>query len=181
MSKRFFTTRSFAVVGCLSLVVAVVILGVWFVLGPGPGGPRLPINGGGCCSVGDAAVEYVWSGEKIALAIWCVGTRGPNGSSSESGLFSSTSRGFFSSADGKQIKWAWHDPREKGGDFEIDGTRYDMANGALFLLSTKDGQLRVTQLDVDLSQVQGGTQGFEALAKKEPRIGKFIAEASGQK
>ncbi|MBI3411598.1 MAG: hypothetical protein HY040_24990 [Planctomycetes bacterium] len=181
MGKRLFTTRSVAIVGCLVLVTLVVILGVWLTLGLGPRGPRLAINGGGTCSVGETAVEYVFSGDKIALAIWCAGIHGPSGSSSESGLFSSTSRGFFSSADGKRIKWAWQDPREKGGDFEIDGTRYDLADGGLFLLSTKDGQVRVTQLDVDLSQVQANTQGFEALAKKEPRIAKFIAEASGQK
>jgi hypothetical protein len=181
MGKRLFTTRSVAIVGCLVFVAAVVIFGVWFVLVPDSRGPRLPINGGGSCSVGDDAVQYVRSGDKIALVIWCVGNHGHSSLSSESGLFSSTSRGFLSSADGKQIKWAWDDPREKGGDFEIDGTRYDLANGALFLLSTKDRQLRVTQLHVDLSHVQGSTQGFEALAKKEPRIAKFIAEASGQK
>jgi hypothetical protein len=56
-----------------------------------------------------------------------------------------------------------------------------VANGTLFLVATKDGQIRVTQLDVALSQVQPNTQGFEALAKMEPKIAKFIAEASGQK
>jgi hypothetical protein len=106
---------------------------------------------------------------------------GPSGSSSESGLFSGTARGFFSFAEGKRINWAWRAPREKGGNFDIDGTAYDLAKGTLLLVSTKDGQVHVTQLDVDLSQVQPNTRGFEALAKKDPRIAQFIAEASGHK
>ena len=37
MCKRIFTTRSFAVIGGLALVVVVVILGVWLALGLGAG------------------------------------------------------------------------------------------------------------------------------------------------
>ena len=175
MRKRILVVGSVAIIACLGLV-AVVILG-WLEFGPAPGGPRVNLAGGGGTSVGQTYVQYVFSDRGIALAVWWADAGGPSGSSSDSSLFSATARGYFSSADGKLVNWSWRAPREKGGDFEIGGTPYDLANGTLFLASTKDGQVRVTQLDVSLSQVQPNTQGFEALAKKEPRIAKFIAEA----
>jgi hypothetical protein len=167
-----------AIIACLGLV-AIVILG-WLEFGPAAGGPRLKLAGGGETTVGQTSVQYVFSDRGIALAVWWADV-GKSESGSQSSLFSATARGSFSSADGKRVNWSWRTPRENGGDFEIEGAPYDLANGKLFLLSTKDGQLGVTQLDVDLSQVQPTTRGFEALAKKEPRIAKFIAEASGQK
>jgi hypothetical protein len=182
MGSRLLTVRLIASAGCLLLLAVVVIIVGWLALAFGQRGPRLAIAGGGTFSVGDeTAVEYVLSEHGIALAMWCADTHGPSGSSSESGLFSATASGYFSSADGKLVTWAWHDPREKGGDFEIDGVPYDLAKGRLFLLTTKEGQVRVTQVDVDLSQVQSNATGFRALANKEQRIAKFITEASRQK
>jgi hypothetical protein len=89
--------------------------------------------------------------------------------------------GFFSSANGKRVEWAWKAPQERGGRFQLNGTAYDLANGTLFLVSTKGGQIRVTQLDVDLSQVQPDKQGFEAFAKEQPRIAQFFADGAGRK
>ena len=51
----------------------------------------------------------------------------------------------------------------------------------VFLVSTKKGQVQITQLDLDLSQVPPNAKGFEALAKGEPRIARFIVEESGNK
>jgi hypothetical protein len=177
MRKRILIVGSVAILACLAFAAAVMLgwIDVW------PGGPRLRLTGGGGTSVGNTSVQYVISDRGIALAVWWTDVGGPSGSGSESGLFRTTARGFFSAPDGKKINWEWHAPREKGGDFQIDGTSHDLANGTLFLVSTKDGQLRVTQLDVDLSQVQPNQQGFEALAKKQPKIAKFIAAASGPK
>jgi hypothetical protein len=96
--------------------------------------------------------------------------------------FSHPLRGaFFSTAAGKRIEWEWKAPQEKGGDFRLDGTPYDLNNGTLMLVSTKDGQARVTQLDVDVSKLHPSKEGIEALAKKEPRLAQFIGEAAGQK
>jgi hypothetical protein len=38
--------------------------------------------------------------------------------------------------------------------FTIDNTSYDLADGALFLITTEDGQAEVQQLQRDLSGVQ---------------------------
>jgi len=138
--------------------------------------------GGGATSVGDTAVQYVSISPdgRISLLIWS-DLPDKAGSSSEGGLFGSTAEGFFSSADGRRVDWKWKAPREKGGDFQINGTPHDLANGTLFLVSTKGGQIQVTQLEVDLSKVHSDKQGFEAFANAQPKVAKFIAEAAGQK
>jgi len=181
MGSRVFTGRSVAIAVCIVLVAGLIGVVVCLLLGLGPLVPRLALVGGGTFSVDETSVEYLLSDRGIALAMWCARTEGPSGSSSESGLFSTTASGFFTSADGKQIKWEWNHPRDKGGDFKIDGTAYDLANGTLFLMSIKAGKLEVTQLDVDLSQVQANAHGFHALAKMEPKIARFFAEAAGNK
>jgi len=104
-------------------------------------------------------------------------------SGAESGLFStSVSNGSFASANGKRIEWEWNSPRDKGGDFQLDGTAYDLSNGSLFLVSTKGGQVRVNQLDADLSsfptQRRGNMQvAFKDWAKGEPKVAQFLADA----
>ena len=171
MRKRSFT--AVVIIGGLALL-GVILLGVWFGLQRG--------IGGGTNSVGETSVQYVSiSGDgRISLLIWSDAVRNA-GTRAESALLWSRVEGFFSSADGQRIDWAWKAPREKGGDFRLNGTPYDLANGTLFLVSTRGGEVRVTQLDVDLSKVQADKQGFEDFAKGQPRVAQFIAEAPGQK
>jgi hypothetical protein len=138
--------------------------------------------GGGATSVGNTSVQYVSISPdgRISLLVWS-DLIDQGGSSSEGGLFGSIAEGFSSSADGRRVDWKWKSPKEKGGDFQINGMPHDLANGTLFLVSTKGGQIRVTQLDVDLSKVQSDRHGFEAFANTQPRVAQFIAEAARQK
>jgi hypothetical protein len=174
MGKRIFT--SVAIVGSLVLV-AVVTLVVWFAV-------FSESMGQGGSSIGETSVQYVSINpdRRISLLVWSDLTDGPIGQGGESALFGSTiCKGFASSADGRRIDWEWKEPKAKGGDFQINRTPYDLANGTLFLVSTRGGKVRVTQVDVDLSKVQSDKQGFEAFAKNEPTVARFIAESSGQK
>ena len=168
MRKRI--TIAVAILGGLALVAVVML----FMSRSG--------MGGGVTSVGHTSVQHVsiTADGRISLLIWSDLTD-KGGSSSEGNLFGSSAEGFFSSADGRRVDWKWKAPKEKGGDFQINGISHDLANGTLFLVSTKDGQVRVTQLDVDLSKVQSDKQGFEGFANTQPKIAKFIAEAAGQK
>jgi hypothetical protein len=171
MGKRIFT--AVAIIGCLALVSGVILV-VWF---------GVQGIGGGTNSVGETTVQYVSisADGRISLLIWSDAVRSA-GSRAESALFRSSSvEGFFSSVDGKRIDWRWKAPREKGGDFQLDGTPYDLAKGTLFLVSTQGAQVRVTQLNVDLSKVQADKQGFEAFAKDQPRVAQFVAEAAARK
>ena len=142
--------------------------------------PPLTLTGGGSTSVGPTSVDYKRSTRGLALVIWW-DSAGPSESGSESGLFGSNAWGTFTPAKGKKITWNWNGAREKGGDFKINGKPYDLAKGTLLLVSTKGGEVRVTQLDVDLSKVEANEKGFQELAKKHEKLAKFIADASNQK
>lgn len=171
MRKRIFT--AVVIITCLALVAAGIVV-FWL-----SGG----VMGAGGTSVGETSVQYVSINpeRRISLLVWSDLNDGPGGSSGEAGLFGSSCKGFASSADGRRIDWAWQGAKEKGGDFQINGTAYDLANGTLFLVSTKGGPVRVTQLDVDLAKVQADKQGFEALAKDQPKITQFLADAAERK
>jgi len=142
--------------------------------------PPLTLTGGGSTSFGQTSVDYKRSTGGLALVIWWDSV-GPSESGSESGLFGSNAWGTFTPAKGKKITWNWNGAREKGGDFKINGKPYDLAKGTLLLVSTKGGEVRVTQLDVDLSKVEANEKGFQELAKKHEKLAKFIADASNQK
>ena len=171
---RRWKSTAVTVFGYLS-VVAVVILVVWVL-------EFASAMGGGGISVGHTSAQYVSTGRdgRIALLIWTDLT-GQTGSSADGGLFGATCNGYASSPDGRRVDWRWKAPKEKGGDFRINGTRYDLAGGTLFLVSTKGGQVRVTQLDADLSKVRTDGEGIETFAKNQPEVARFIAEASGPK
>jgi hypothetical protein len=145
-------------------------------------------GGSGNYSVGKTTVQYMTFGsdQRVALVILS-DAPGDAGSSGESGLFKiSYEKGFLTSAEGKRIEWEWTAPRDKGGDFRLDGAAYDLTNGTLFLVATNGGQVRVTQLDVDLTKfpIHPDAKRSEAVkdwAKNSPKIAKFIAEVEGKK
>jgi hypothetical protein len=142
--------------------------------------PRLTLTGGGSMTVGQTSVDFRRSTRGLALVIWW-DSDGASESASESGPFGSNAWGAFTPAKGKKITWEWKGAREKGGDFTLNGKPYDLAKGTLLLVSTKGGDIRVTQLDVDLSQIKPNEKGLQGLAKKHDKLAKFIAEASAQK
>jgi hypothetical protein len=136
----------------------------------------ITITGAGGLTLGKTSVDYVRSNRGIALVIWWDGVGAAEGGSDES-----NARGSYSPTKDKRIEWQWKGAKHKGGDFKIDGKPYDLAKGTLILVSTKDTKVQVTQLDVDLSKLEPDKKGFEALAKEQPKVAKFIAEVSGQK
>jgi len=142
--------------------------------------PPLTLTGGGSTSVGPTSVDYRRSTRGLALVIWW-DSDGPGESESESGPLGSNARGSFTPGKGKKITWEWKGAREKGGDFKLNGKPYDLAKGTLLLVFTKGGEVRLTQLDVDLSKVQPNEKGFRELAKKHKKLARFLAEASDQK
>jgi hypothetical protein len=165
------TTRkralTIAAVACLALVAMVLL----FRIGGGPGG--------GGMSFGETSVQYVSvsSDGHADLVVWS-DLAGPASQGGDSGLFGAEAAGSVSAADGRRVDWEWKEPAARGGAFRINGTPYDLADGTLFLVSTNGGQVRVTQLDFDLSGVRPDKHGFEGLAEKEPRVAQFDAAAS---
>jgi hypothetical protein len=62
------------------------------------------------------------------------------------------------------------------GSATINGIKYDLANGGIFLVSTKGGQ-KVTQLKRDMSKIWADDLGLKSLADSDSDIGAFILKA----
>jgi len=178
------------------LLAIIALVGIWFAHS---NNPMLAGGGSGGYSVGKLHVDYTTFGmnQRIGLVIVTDGTG--SSSEAESGLFiRSVAKGSLKWADGKQVDWRWDSPRDKGGDSQLDGTTYDLSNGAMFLVSSKAGQVRVKQLDVELSDfptIRGSASElpmaagapradkhpFREWAKKLPKVSEFLAAADGEK
>jgi hypothetical protein len=163
------------ILGCLVLVAGALVIWVTISFSRAVTGARgMP--------VGETSVQFLHFGgnSRLGLVIWS-DVNGTMGSSGESGWFHSSHQGYASSPDGRRIDWEWKSSDREGGALQINGTAYDLGRGRLFLVSTKGGPVRVTQVHVDLADVAPDPQGFAALAQREPKVAQFIAERSAQK
>ncbi len=85
-----------------------------------------------------------------------------NGSSGGSSAGSGGSvRGQFHALDKREIAWSCRTPDRIGGVVTVDGQKFDLSKGAVFLISTADQQTKVQQLTIDTKRFQPppGPQG----------------------
>jgi hypothetical protein len=94
-----------------------------------------------------------------------------------------TARGRLYAVDGRKIAWSCSTQDGTSGTVTIDGQQFDLAKGAVFLVSAMKDETRVEQLAVDMSKLQGGPvqDRLPALADTEPRIAAFFKKARGDK
>jgi hypothetical protein len=90
-------------------------------------------------------------------------------------------RGQFHAVDGRNIGWSCTTQDGTSGTLTLDGRQFDLAKGAVFVVSLKENKTSVEQLAVDMSKLQGRTQDEQALADSEPRIAAFFKKARGGK
>jgi hypothetical protein len=106
-----------------------------------------------------------------------------NGSSGGSMISSPSAHGVLSAADGRKIEWSCPTRDGTSGTLTIAGQEFDLAKGAVFLVSLKANQTKVEQLAVDMSNLQGGKmeERLNAVGETEPRIKAFLKECRGEK
>ena len=81
-------------------------------------------------------------------------------------------------------RWEWKADGGMTGTLVINDEPYILDEGSLFLVSTKKGNVRLKQLDKDLSALMGipsdrFVESLQALAKSDKEIGGFFVDASG--
>lgn len=81
------------------------------------------------------------------------------------------------SFDGRRLAWECETVRGKVGQVTIEGAEFDPAAGTLFLVSTKGGQIQTRQLKRDWSGLRPDEASFAKVAKEDPHIVRFVAEA----
>ncbi len=85
-------------------------------------------------------------------------------------------RGQLHAKDGSKIEWSCTTQDGHSGKVIADGQEFDLAEGALFLVWTKERPARVEQLAVEARQLQECTDAkkFPELSKPNPRVTTFL-------
>jgi hypothetical protein len=82
-------------------------------------------------------------------------------------------QGYAVSPEGHRFEWEAQTADGKTARFQINNTSYDLADGALFLITTEDGQTEVQQLQRDLSSIQPNHESIVAFARGDPDAARF--------
>lgn len=84
--------------------------------------------------------------------------------------------GYAESKQGHRLEWKAHTTDGKMAQFWIDDVPYDLADGTLFIVTTENGELEITQLQRDLSGVQPGRESCLAFARSDPDLARFVSD-----
>ncbi|VTS06831.1 hypothetical protein [Tuwongella immobilis] len=151
--------------------VAVFLLVVVGLLNVGcAGGTR----GAGGLHVGNARGSFVSQDDKLVFVV--LGDEG-NGGSAGTGFDRFT--GALRTDDGREIPWQVRTGDGKSGRATIDGVEYDLAQGCLFLVSTRDRKTQVRQVPRDPSGVTHWDveRAVVQWAESDPEIREFVKAA----
>lgn len=87
-------------------------------------------------------------------------------------------RGQIATADGRQVEWSCQATDGRSGTVNISGTKYQLRDGGLFLVSVRGGKTFVRQVAADFSQVHGPVdlEAVKTAAKNDPHAVEFLAE-----
>ncbi|MCP4537888.1 MAG: hypothetical protein GY832_12155 [Chloroflexi bacterium] len=84
--------------------------------------------------------------------------------------------GYAESKDGHRLDWKAYTTNGKTARFWIDDVPYDLDDGALFIATVGNGELEITQLQRDLSDVQPGRESCLAFARGDPDLAGFVSD-----
>ena len=85
-------------------------------------------------------------------------------------------RGSARSADGRSLAWEVQTRDGTMGEVHIEGGRYDLDAGNLFIVTTRGGKTVVRQLHRDLSAVPLDHDGILTFARSDPDLAAFLDE-----
>jgi hypothetical protein len=120
--------------------------------------------------IDEASIYY----EGTAFVVWSDFDRGSAGSSSGN-MEGVKGQGRLMSRDTRRVEFHFETKDGKTGPVTIDGAKYDLANGGLFLVSVKGGQVQVKQLKRDMRNLKFERESLEAFARNDPEIVAFFA------
>mgnify|MGYP001043212750 CR=1 FL=1 len=123
-------------------------------------------------TVGGASYVLLQWKEGLTVMIWHDFSESSRGSGSTSDPIYHY-QGYAESLGGHRFDWEVQTADGKTALFNIDGTRYDLTDGRLFIVTTQDGKTLVRQLDRDLSSVQTNRESIVAFAKSVSDVAEF--------
>jgi hypothetical protein len=86
-------------------------------------------------------------------------------------------KGTLLAMDGRKIAWSCSTSDAEKGSLTIDGQRYDLVEGNVFLVQLAGSKVEVQQFAVEQAKLQAISGGqVRALEEAEPRIAAFVSE-----
>ena len=154
---------------------SLLILGVGCSPGTEPGGPtffgvfkKTSVYAGG------------W-GTGTAVVIWTdIEQGGSSGHSGSPGRRMEYSGGMGETHDGRKVAWKCVTTDGKTGPVTINGVEHQLANGPLFLVTTRNGKTEVKQLQRDFSKMVAGVDSMNRLTLQDKDVSQFIEAADGK-
>ena len=135
------------------------------------------INAGfGSMAYGRTTVSYGSWGDGTAILVW-VDTEGQAGGGAMTSADGAHYRGRARSPDGRHLEWDCKSADGKTGPVTINGATYELANGAVFLVTTRGGNNDVRQIQRNLSGISVSRESLDGLVKLDADVAKFLAEA----
>jgi hypothetical protein len=136
----------------------------------------------------DCEIESLRCDGRVFFVLAANGCSG-GGSGGGEGPFGGTFRGQLHALDGREIAWSCRTKDGTDGAVRVDGQRFDLSKGAVFLVRTNDKKTTVEQLAVDMSKLQGASgpggtpmrEKLQALGDAEPRIAEFFKDSRAGK
>jgi hypothetical protein len=124
---------------------------------------------------GDPSFSFLTWDEGLRLMLWYDGASGvwfDGSGSTEDPVYHQS--GHAQGANGQELTWTLDTENGQTATFQLAGQRYDLAQGALFLISFQGEQPQVRQVDRDLSGVTPTVDGVTAFGRADPDIAAFI-------
>ena len=94
-------------------------------------------------------VNYGWSGADEKLGFVIITDLDNKGTIGSAGAGLSGWRGYIKPTTGPTVRY-----ESISGGLNINGTNYEFANGRVFLASTKEGRVSISQLDIPISDAK---------------------------
>lgn len=151
----------------LALVLALVLSSCMAKSTP----PGADIAGG---KMGRAGFTFLRWEQGLAIMIWHDLDSSSNRGTGSAGDPVYRLNGYASSMDGRRVDWQVQTTDGKTAQFWIEDAKYDLAGGALFVVTTRNGTTEVEQLYRDLSIIQADYGNCVAFAKGDPDLARFI-------
>jgi hypothetical protein len=106
-------------------------------------------------------------------AVWSDLPNGGGGDTSTN-MHGVSCRGRLLGANGEVLTYQCESKDGKTGTATIEGQRYDLARGSLFLVATDGKTFRIKQLSRDLKNVQFNQDSLSQLAQRDAEIKQFF-------
>jgi hypothetical protein len=90
-------------------------------------------------------------------------------------------RGYIGSHKRRKIEFHCRTKDGKSGTVKINGTTYDLANGSLFLVSTSGDEVRIKQLNRDMTRQTFDEESLTAFGKGDAEIVEFFTKSANPK